>query len=373
MIYLDNAATTPLDINASKELVKYSCDTFFNPSAIYSNALENSKNIEQAKKTICKVLGVNFNDNLIFTGSATEANNLAIMGSLRKNFGKLLFSYAEHPSVFNVALKLKNLGYDIEFIKLNKDGSVDISDLESKLDSNVSFISIMMCSNETGAINDLRKIYELKTKYCPNAIFHSDGVQGFCKNKINLDYFGVDLFTISGHKAFGPKGIGALYVKDKKILNPIIYGGGQEYNLRSGTENVAGIMAFKSAVENMGSLKDNLANVKKCYDAFVCDLESDEIRVIKTQNPYIVSISLLGVNGETIVHMLAQEGILISRGSACSSKKAGNRVLENIGLSPQEILGSVRISFSKDTKVEDVIKAKNFLLECYYKLKEKLK
>ena len=225
MIYLDNSATTPLDSEASKELINYSCLNFFNPSAIYGKALDVKKDIESAKQTIAKSLGASFNDNIIFTASATEANNMAIMGAYRKNFGKMLFTMGEHPSVYNVALNLKNLGVCVEFINLQPNGEVDYNDLESKMSENVSFISVMLCSNETGAINDLKRIYELKSKYCPNAIFHSDGVQGYGKIKVNVDYFGVDLFTISGHKIFGPKGIGALYVKDKTKLNPIIYGG----------------------------------------------------------------------------------------------------------------------------------------------------
>lgn len=373
MIYLDNSATTPLDPIAGKVYLEYACNNFFNPSAIYSNAQKVKNDIDSAKQTISKALGASFNDNIIFTGSATEANNLAIMGAYRKNFGKMLFSVGEHPSVYNVALQLKQRGANVEFINLQPNGEIDYADLESKLSADVSFISIMMCSNETGAVNDLRRIYLLKSKYCPNAIFHSDGVQAFGKLKINVEYFGVDLFTISGHKSFAPKGIGALYVKDKKILNPIIFGGGQEYDLRSGTENVGAIMAFKTAVENFGNLKDNYSHVQKCFSAFVEQLDKNLVKVNSVHSPYVLSLSFSGVNGETLVHMMEQNNVLISRGSACSSKKSGNRTLDAMGLTKEQVLGSVRVSFSKYTKYEDAVTAGKILYNCYMELKEKLK
>lgn len=373
MIYLDNSATTPMDIEASKVYQEYACKNFFNPSAIYDKASDVSKEIESAKETIAKALGTTFNDNIIFTGSATEANNMAIKGSYRKNFGKFLFSIGEHPSVYNVALELKKQGINVEFINLQDNGEIDYNDLENKLDDTVSFISVMLCSNETGAINDLKRICELKNKYCPKAIFHSDGVQAFGKIKINVDYFGVDLFTISAHKTFGPKGVGALYVRNKNILNPIIFGGGQEYNLRSGTENVAGIMAFKKAIENLGNIKENYSHTKECFDAFLKQLNLTNVKVNSSGNPYVLSLSFLGVNGETLVHLMEQQDIYISRGSACSAKKAGNRVLENIGLSPEYVLGSVRVSFSKNTTLTEAEIAGKALNNCYISLKEKLK
>ena len=373
MIYLDNAATTKLCENSGKVLIDYACNNFFNPSAIYKDAVNVKKDIDSARETIAKALGTTFVDNIIFTGSATEANNLAIMGAYRKNFGKMIFSIAEHPSVYNVAQNLKLLGANVEFINLQPNGEIDYTDLEEKLDESVSFISIMHVCNETGAINDLKKISELKNKYCPKAIFHSDGVQAFGKIKISVDYFGLDLYTISGHKAFAPKGIGALYVKNKNILKPIIFGGGQEYGIRSATENVPNIMAFKTAIEDFGNIKDNYRHVEQCFNSFVKELDCNFARVNSHHSPYVLSLSFMGVNGETLVHMMEQKGILISRGSACSSKKSGNRILENMGLSQGEILGSVRVSFSKYTTIDDAIYAGKELQNCYNELKEKLR
>ena len=230
----------------------------------------------------------------------------------------------------------------------------------------------MHICNENGAINDLKKIANIKNGICPKAIFHSDGVQAFGKVKINVDYFGVDMYTVSGHKAFGPKGIGALYVRNKNFLNPIIYGGGQEFNLRSGTENVPSIMAFKTAIGNFGNIKQNYENVAKVKDAFLSELQSDGVKINSYHSPYVLSLSFAGVNGETLVHMMEEREIYISRGSACSSKKAGNRILENMGLSPEQIIGSVRVSFSKYTTDIEAKEAGRALNECYKLLKQKL-
>ena len=385
VIYLDNAATTFLDENASEVYSKYACKYFFNPSAIYKQSASIKRELYDAKEVIANAIGTSFNNNIIFTGSATEANNLAVMGSYRKIFGKMLFSSGEHPSIYNTAMELKKRGADVIFVNLTPSGEIDYNDLESKLSGDVSFISIMMVSNETGAINDLHKIAELKNKYCPNAIFHSDLVQGFGKFKINVDYFGLDMATISGHKVFGPKGIGALYVKNKNLLSPIIFGGGQEYNLRSGTENVPAIMALATSVKNFGNLKENELHVNECKCAFLSEIactktNNDYInktalscKINSNASPYVLSLSFMGVNGETLVHMLEEKDVLISRGSACSSKKAGNRVLENMGLTSDEVLGSVRISFSKYTTIEEAKEAGKILNECYTTLKEKLK
>lgn len=373
MIYLDNASTTPLLEEAGKTFLEFAGKNFYNPSAIYSKGAEIARAIQSAKETISKALGTSFNDNIIFTGSATEANNLAIMGAYRKNFGKMLFSYAEHPSVFNVAENLLKQGVNVEFINLQPNGEIDYADLEKKLDEGVSFISVMAVCNETGAINDLKRIRELKNRYCPKAIFHSDGVQAFGKIKINVDYFGVDLFTVSGHKAFAPKGVGALYVRDKNLLKPIVYGGGQEYGIRSGTENVPAIMAFKTAVEHFGNIKENYNKVQDCFNAFLEQIDKNGVKINSFHSPYVLSLSFAGVNGETLVHMMEQKDILISRGSACSSKKSGNRILENMGLSNEQILGSVRVSFSKNTSLEEAKIAGAALNECYKILKEKLR
>lgn len=348
MIYFDNASTTKPCEKSVRYLNEYLTDKFFNASSIYKQGIENKNQINNCKKIITKTLGVEFKDNVIFTGSATEANNLAINGSIKKNFKKLIFSEGEHPSVYNTALDLKNKGYNVEFIKLTKDGEVDVEDFKNKLSSDTNFISIMHVNNETGAINNLDKLIEIKNKICPNAIFHSDGVQAFGKIKFTLNS-DIDFYTISAHKIHGPKGVGALYVKNKNKLNPIIFGGGQEYNLRSGTENVAGIMGFKGAIEDI-SYNTSASEIKK----FIID-NLNKIFTVNGLNtsPYILSLSYKGINGETLVHMLESEDILISRGSACSGSKVGNRILTAMGLDKESVVGSIRLSFSRYNTIDE--------------------
>ena len=364
MIYFDNASTTKICESSLKYINEFSVNNFYNPSSIYKQGADNKKEIDVSKSIIAKTLGVEFKDNIIFTGSATEANNIAIQGSIKKNFGKLLFTEGEHPSVYNTASYLKNKGFNVEFIKLNKNGEADFDDFAKQITENTSFISVMHVNNETGAINNLDKFIELKKNICPNAIFHSDGVQAFGKLKYALNN-DIDLYSISAHKIYGPKGIGALYIKNKNKINPIIFGGGQEYNLRSGTENIASITGFKGAVEEISYNSDN---VKAIRDYVIKNLEGD-FKINGNGSPYILSISYKGINGETIVHMLEENNILISRGSACSGSKVGNRILSSMGLPNDYVKGSIRLSFSKNNTIEEAKIVTQKLNECVSKLK----
>ena len=377
-IFLDNASTTKLYDEAVKNLIEYSTEKYFNPSSIYKEGLENFKAITSVKDLICKELGVKFKNNIIFTGSATEASNLAIMGSVRSSFKKLVFSVGEHPSVYNTALnlKLKNPNLDIEFVSLQKTGEVDYDALENILKSGeVNFISIMHVSNETGAINNLNKISALRKKYAPNAILHIDGVQGFGKFKVNLEELDVDFFTLSAHKLHGPKGLGALYVKNPNKLTPQIWGGGQEYALRSGTENIASIMAFKVAIEKIDQTNQTLTRVEnlkqKFKNIFFENINPKiKIKMIENQNvsPYIFNLSIVGLKGETLLYLCSSKGLLISTGSACSSKKSGNRILENMGYTKEEVEGNIRVSFSNLTTEDEVCEGAKILADCVNEL-----
>lgn len=374
MIYLDNAATTQISKEALHAYNKYAEELFFNPSAIYRAGVSIKTSIDNARNTIKNALGSN-NGSIVFTSSATEANNLAIMGSLRNNFKKVILSSADHPSTYNVGLELKKRGIQVEFCPLQPNGEINYEALEELLDENVNLISVIHVSNETGAINDIKRINEIKKLKCPKAIFHVDGVQAFSKIKINLDYFGVDLYTISAHKVEGPKGVAALFVRNSIVIKPIVFGGGQENNLRSGTENVPAIMGFEAAVKNFGNITENLKYVTNLKNVFIENLKDIPCRINSTQNnsPYILSLSFKGVKGETLVHMMEQYDILISTGSACSSKKEGNRVLEQMNVSHEEIVGSVRISFSKNNTENEIQTASLQLKNCYLELLEKLR
>lgn len=373
MIFLDNASTTPLCESGAQNLLKYSTELFYNPSASYSVGFENFKKIQNTKLKLAQKLGVEFKNNIIFTGSATEATNLAIFGSYRKNWKKAVFSAGEHPSVYNCALELQARGVEVVFVDLDKNGAVDLEKLTSVLDENVAFISIMHVSNETGAINNLEKIARIKQQKSPKAIFHVDGVQAFGKIPVNLSQFQPDFYTISAHKFHGPKGLGALYALNPQKLKPVTLGGGQEYNLRSGTENLPAIMALDGALSELES--NDLIKVKKINQSFKTKLKESllpeiSIKIMEGDNfsPYVISLSFKGIKGEVLQNLCDQNGLLVSTGSACSSKKSGNRILENIGHSAEEIVGSIRVSFSRYTTLEDAINGALILSDCANKL-----
>ena len=370
MIFFDNASTTKCTKESVEIVTKYLTENYYNPSALYHNALSVKQDLERARQTIIKKL--RGEGKIIFTGGGTESDNIALLGSKKIKGGRVIVSSAEHAAIYATANELKARGYEVVFAPVDANGKVIEEEFIKLLTPSVTLVSILHVNNETGAINDIQRLCKLVKSKCPRALFHSDGVQAFGKIEVNLRGAGIDLYSMSAHKIGAPKGVGALYVRNKNILKPIFYGGGQEYNIRSGTENVPAIMAFAKAVEEFGNIKENYSKVQECANAFKEQLTND-VKINSYHSPYILSFSFKGVNGETLVHMMESEGILISRGSACSSKKSGNRILENMGLSHEEILGSVRVSFSKHTTLEEARFAGKKLNDCYIKLKETLR
>lgn len=375
MIFLDNASTSKMSESVLNEYIR-EAENFINPSASYSFALKNKQKIEDAKQRVCKCLHIAYKENLIFTGSASEANNLAIFGSAKKGEEQYIFSLGEHLSVFNTAQELKNRGYNVQFCPLKPDGTMDLDALNKLLKSPTAFLSCIHVSNETGAINDIQKIGSMLKSKHKNAIFHVDGVQAFGKIDVNLSNSLIDLYTISAHKINGPKGIGALYVKNKAKLKPIIFGGGQEFGIRSGTENLPAIAAFALACEEKNkNLKQNYDYVLSLKNAFLKNINQDDIKLNSLENnsPYIISLSFVGVRGETLVRMCDDENVLIGTGSACSSKKGTlNRILQAMGKNKQENEGAIRISFSSSNTLEEVERASKIIVENFNKLKNML-
>lgn len=371
MIYLDNAATTKMFEEGADVYKKYACQSFFNPSAGYNKSLELSKELNETRKELLAKLGAK--GNIVFTSGATESNNLAILGSKRNGKYEYVFSMGEHPSVYNVAKELERQGNKVYFIPLLSDGKIDKEKLKEVLNEKTRLISIMHVSNETGAINDLKEINEIRKKFAPKALFHVDGVQAFCKLEFNLDSFGADFYTISAHKFHGPKGVGALYVRNLDTLKNINFGGGQENGFRSGTENVAGIMSMRYAFNHI-DVASNYNKVKKLYNIIIYTFEKDKrVQVIKTDNPYIISVSFDKVNGETLMRVLQDNDILVGMGSACSTKKAGNRILENMGIAKDKIKSFIRISLDYELTEKEVQEAADKILKLYESIWEKVK
>ncbi len=346
--YLDNAATTPMIDKAIREASRFLAGDFYNPNAVYDKAVEVRKVIDQARSDILSALGGQ--GKFIFTGSATEANNMACF-TIKNYAGKVfLFSAGEHPSVSECAKELKSRGADVKFVPLNESGSVDIDEYKKLLSSKVAFVSIQHASNETGAVNDIERLARLAKKANPDVIFHSDGVQAFLKMDFSVDALGVDMYTISAHKIGGPKGIGALYVRKGLNVNKLIFGGGQEGGLRSGTENVFNIVGFKEAViYNKDRLAENTAELEKRRAELLGELKKNgvEYHINGGGLPGIMSLWFdTSVRGETLLHALERRGVYVSTGSACSASKHINATLEAMGLNKEKMLSSIRISLS---------------------------
>lgn len=371
MIFLDNAGTTKMFEQCVEVHKEFSCEDFFNPSAVSIKSMNVFKQISETEKFFLKKLGAS-EGNVLFTSCATESNNLAIKGSLRAGNLEYVFSCGEHPSVYNVAKQMELEGKMVHFVPLAKDGTVDLQKLESVLNEKTRLISIMHVSNETGAINDLKKISTLKNKLCPKAIFHVDGVQAFMKIPFSLRGLAVDLYSFSAHKIHGPKGVAGLYVKNKNSLKELFQGGGQQYGLRSGTENVSGIMQFRKAVELI-DISANLEKVQNLKATFNSGLAVPGIEVLDFGgSPYIECIKFAGVKGETMLHALEENGVIVGLGSACSSKKAGNRILENIGFSKEDIISTVRVSFNAYQSNEEMSLAAKIICETYKNIKKRV-
>ena len=370
MIFFDNASTTKICDDSLAAMNYYASEKFFNPSALYKESLNVSNEINEARNVILNAMGALTGDKFVFTSGATEANNTIIRSCARNKNLKMLFSMGEHPSVYNVALDLQSQGYNVQFINLNRQGTLDLKDLERKLDSDTCFVSFMHVSNETGAINDVKKITAfIKSK--SRALVHCDGVQAFMKLNVNVTSLGIDFYTISAHKFHGPKGVGGYFVKNGINVKPFIIGGGQEQNLRSGTENVPAIIGMAKAVEYMApSIKSNYEKIVQLSDYLCGEVNKFGYALTLDQkSPYINVLSFEGVRAETLLHMIEDNGYLVGNGSACSSRHRDNRVLSAVGLNGKEIEGSIRVSFSDCNTLSQV---KEFVEICSNCVKEYL-
>lgn len=361
MIYFDNAATTKPE-KFCEEIYTYCSENYYNPSALYSKALDVHKRIQQARETILKTL--HGEGSFIFTSSGTESANLAVFGSKKPKSGTYIFSTAEHPAVLKSALELKQRGYNVIFAEVDTCGRVIYDEYIKLIGNDTAFISVMHVNNETGGINDIKRLCADAKKINSKIIFHSDGVQALGKTKIDLNDLGVDLYSVSAHKIHALKGCGGLYVKKGVSVNPIIFGGGQEFGLRSSTENVLGILCFAEAVSrlaNTDAIENKLAIMQTLRQYIANELVKDgKALCISDENcsPFVISVAMKYIRGEVMLHALEQKGILVGTGSACSSSKKDLKPwkLKNL---PQEYKdGILRLSFGKDNTIDE---AKEFI------------
>lgn len=367
MLYFDNASTTKISKPSLDAFVSAS-ECFYNPSSLYNPSVKAKSMIEDARTYFLKALNGKPNSTFIFTGSASESNNAVISANIIRKDKKYIFSAGEHSSVYETAKYYKEQGYNVEFIPLLSNGAVDAEKLYSSIDNTVAFISIIHVSNETGAVNDIKQITNKIKSINPNVVIHSDGVQAVGKVNINLKELGVDYYTVSAHKINGPKGVGGLYIANPNKFKPFIHGGGQEKGLRAGTENLPGITAFKTAME-----QTKIKDYSKHKQAILENISGDYILVSNDKCvDNIISICFKGVRGETIEHMLESEGYLIGTGSACNSKAGHNRVLEPI-IGKDYIEGAIRISFGDDINVEDCVNLGKAITNAVKQYRERIK
>ncbi len=373
MIYLDNAATTQLDEECMDVIRQYNLECFYNPSALYRKAMENGNALKKARGVIAKSLGASSQE-IIFTSSGSEADNIAMLCSLRAKTGRVIVGASEHSAVYNTALELKVRGYDVEFVACDSYGRTDLNKLKDLLDEKVVLVSIMHVCNETGALNDLAAISKIIKEKSPRAIFHSDGVQAYGKIDVNVKALGVDLYSVSAHKVHAPKGVGALYCRSGLFLKTFVFGGGQEGGVRSATENLSGIMAFADVVErNFKDIKGNFNKVQEVRAYLKEQLQDkfDNIKIntdMENSSPYIFSFALNSARGEVLVHCLEDKGVIIGTGSACNSQKSTKRIPQALGISNSYAQGMLRVSFNEKNTKEEVDVFINSLAESLQEL-----
>ncbi len=349
MIYLDNAATTRPNEEAVAYAEQFLRESYFNPSALYGGGFAVHSELEKARAELLSRIGGGERE-LVFTSCGTEADGQAIFSCARR--GNAVTTAGEHAAVYESFRELKNRGVEPRFAPLNRDGSVNTEKLLELVDGQTSLVSVMHVNNETGAVNDIDKIAEEVKKRTPSAIFHSDGVQAFGKIPYCLSE-NIDLYSVSAHKIGGIKGTGALIKKKQLALRPLVFGGGQERGLRSGTENVFGIVAFARAAAAWGDAAALLPHIRRLNSVFRENLSGVEILSPENGSPYILTLSAAGTRGEVLQRMLWERGIVVGTGSACSSKSRHSRVLAACGYPERMLDGVLRVSFSPDNTEEE--------------------
>lgn len=371
--YFDNCATTKVDDKIVTTLVRYASENFFNPSARSTYSLAVANDIAAARVEVAKCLGANPNG-VYFTSGGTESDNLGIVGALKNKKGNVVATASEHSAVYNVLLDLQSKGVDVRFARVCSDGHIDVEDFLSKVDEQTLLACFMHVNNETGAINDVKFINSAVKNVAPYAVTFCDGIQAVGKIPVNIANLGVDLYTLSGHKFHAPKGVGALIVSNSVRVNPIVLGGGQEKGLRSGTENVGGIVAMgqalKTATENVPQNTVNFENYKQIIRDALSPVPNWRENCTNNCSPAIMSLAFKGIKGEVLLHMLERYEIIVGTGSACSSKNKQSRIAKTIGLPTDYSEGIIRISFSKYNTADQVYLLAEKLLECVLSLRK---
>ncbi len=361
MIYLDNSATTKPCIPAVEAMTKAMTENWGNPSALYGFGIDTARELRNARHLVASAMGAE-PERIYFTSGGTEADNWAIFGTVKRlgKRGKHLITTAmEHHAILNCFKELESQGYEVTYLKPDSMGRISLEELQSALRKDTILVSIMMVNNEVGSVMPISQMAKITHRLCPDAIFHTDAVQGFLKVPFQARNLGADLISVSSHKIHGPKGAGALYISPRlKSFPPLLLGGGQEGGYRSGTEGTPTIFGFAAAAEAVSkTFREDISREKALISALVEKLSLLPGVVINGAHeaPHILSISIPGVPTQNSINILQDAQICVSAGSACA-KGHRSHVLTAMGIRPEIIDCTFRVSLCKDTTQEELDK-----------------
>jgi cysteine desulfurase len=363
--YFDNGATTKVFPQVREIMAQTMEVEYGNPSSMHMKGVYAEQYVKDAKEIIAKSLKADPKE-ILFTSGGTESNNMALIGTAFANIrnGKHIISTRiEHPSVYNPLFYLEEQGFEVTYLPVDDHGIVKMDVLEAAIRPDTILVSVMYVNNEIGSVQPIAEIGKIIKKMNKNTIFHVDAIQAYGKYVIYPKRMNIDLMSVSGHKIHGPKGIGFLFIKDKTKINPIIFGGGQQKGMRSGTENVPGIAGLGKAAELIYQDHDaKIAHIQGLKDRFISKvMEFPDVKNNSGEAPHVVSISFKGVRSEVLLHALEEKGIYVSAGSACSSNKpAISGTLKAIGLTKEYYDSTLRFSFSIFNTEEEV----DYAMEC---------
>lgn len=362
-VYLDNSATTQAYESVGEVVKKVMCEDYGNPSSMHTKGVEAEKYIKEAKETLAKLWKVQEKE-IFFTSGGTESDNLALIGAARANRrsgNHLITSSIEHPAIINTMRYLEEEGFRVTFLPVDRYGRIQLEALKEALCEDTILVSVMYVNNEVGSVQPIQEAASIVKAYNKNILFHVDAVQGFGKYRIYPKKLKVDMCSISGHKIHGPKGIGALYIGENVKIKPIIFGGEQQKNIRSGTENVPGIaglsLAAKTIYQDLDEKVARMRQLKQHFIEGVSQIENTTIHGLydETSAPHIISVGFAGIRSEVLLHALEEKGIYVSSGSACASNHPQvSGVLKGIGAKQEFLDATLRFSMSEFTTLEEI-------------------
>lgn len=367
-VYLDNSATTKVFPEVAELMTKIMCEDYGNPSSLHMKGVQAEQHLKYAKETFAGILKCSEKE-LYFTSGGTESDNMALVGCAfanRRAGNHLITTQIEHPAILQTMHYLEDCGFEVTYLPVDEFGVIRLEDLEGAMRDTTVLVSIMHTNNEIGSVQPISEAGAIIKRCNPRTLFHVDAVQGFGKARIIPKRMKIDLMSASGHKIHGPKGVGLLYVNEKVKIQPIVFGGGQQMNLRSGTENVPGIVGMAKAADLLYKHFDDddvrLHNLKKQFISGVKQIDRAVVNGIDPRDPYgmstaphVVSVSFPDVRSEVLLHALEDEGIYVSAGSACSAHKPQpSATLKAIGVDKKLLESTIRFSFSVFTTEEEI-------------------